>query len=103
MPTVNGFAEGEWDDELIEWYPLTRWRPMTDLRLLPAGELKRVTTFVFADYSLDAFIYYAHLEPEGLDDCPIFVQWHSEPVLMAASWSEHIETYLRDPAHLVHF
>lgn len=103
LPAVNGFAEGEWDDELVEWYPLTRWRPMTDLRLLPVGEPKRGAAFVFADYSLDGFLYYVHLGPERLNDCPVFVYGGNEPLTFAASWSELIETYLHDPACLLRF
>jgi hypothetical protein len=102
LQVVNGFEEGEWDTEMVEWYSISRWAPMDAPAHQPsaASRLPDAACFVFADYCLDAFLYAIRLSP-GPDQQNHVMGWAGlDPPSwqMANSFSELLEAYLRDPA-----
>lgn len=100
LQTANGL-DGQWDAELLEWYPLSRWRPLTGLgpEFTGASDI----WFLFADYSLEAVLYGVGLNVEGTGAGPVLVYWGGDPParLLFASWREWVKAYLQDPKLLL--
>lgn len=97
---VNGLEEGEWDEEMTEWYSLVRWERLTETGWNSDGIQDPESYFLFADYSLDALGYTARLSPNKSD--PNFImRLGGKPELIAESFSRLIEAYLADPTTLL--
>jgi hypothetical protein len=97
---VNGLEEGEWDGEMIEWYPLQKWRNLIESGWALEGLPNPESYFLFADYCLDAFGYAIRLYSSTTDRNPVICVDAHEPPL-AQSFSELIEAYLANPSVLL--
>jgi SMI1 / KNR4 family (SUKH-1) len=100
LQAVNGFEEGEWDEEMVEWYPISKWEPMIGPSYAVETLPDAASYYVFADYCLNAFLYAIRLGP-SVDEQNTVIGWFGgDPPSwrMASSFSELLEAYLRDPA-----
>lgn len=97
LRAVNGFEEGEWDEEMVEWYPISRWEPMTAPTHVTETFPDAASYYLFADYCLNGILYAIRLVP-GPDEQGIVVGWtDGDPWQLASSFSELLEAYLREP------
>jgi hypothetical protein len=97
---VNGLEEDEWDDQMTEWYPLEKWRRLTETGWSLKGFQDPASYFFFADYSLDALGYVIRLSANRSDP-NLIMRLGGVPDLIAESFSQLIEAYLVDPAALL--
>jgi hypothetical protein len=100
MLTENGFEDGEWDDELNEWYPLSKWERMTEVYHVSDPIPDVDDYFVFADYCLHGWLYAVRLTPAASGENTVigYCAGGKTPVWQIAdSFTGLIEAYLRDP------
>jgi cell wall assembly regulator SMI1 len=100
LQAVNGFEEGEWDEEMVEWYPISRWEPMTAPSYIAETLPDAASYYLFADYCLKGFLYAIRLRPGPNEQSTVIGWTGGDPPSwrVASSFSELLEEYLRDPA-----
>jgi cell wall assembly regulator SMI1 len=100
LQAVNGFEEGEWDEEMVEWYPISKWEPFTNHYSIARTLPDATSYYLFADYCLHGFDYAMHLGPGPNDQNTVILWFGGNPpwLPLASSFSELLEAYLRDPA-----
>src|SRR5438132_1102996 len=74
LQAVNGFEEGEWDEEMVEWYPISKWEPMTDPPYIAETLQDAGSYYLFADYCIQAGLYAIRLGP-GADERYTVIGW----------------------------
>jgi hypothetical protein len=97
---INGLAENEWDEEMIEWYPLHRWKTLPEAEWVPEGLQNPEAYFLFADYCLCGWGYAIYLSANRSNPTPVICVGAEVPP-MAQSFSELIEAYLTNPSSLL--
>jgi hypothetical protein len=102
LQTANGFEAGEWDEVMIEWYPISRWERMTDTSFSSGTFEDASSYYLFADYCLQGLLYAVRLSADPNEPNTV-IGWAGEPCgwRIASSFSELLEAYLLNPAVLL--
>lgn len=99
--TVDGFDEGECDDELFRFWPLAEIVPVHEFLaphngLVYPDQWAYPDCFVFADHSLDAWNYAVKLTTDPEQPAPVYCI-NCNDGQVAPSFLEFMERYARDP------
>jgi hypothetical protein len=102
LQPVNGFEAGEWDEEMIEWYPISRWERMIDTPFSSGTFEDAASYYLFADYCYNGILYAVRLSPDPNEPNAV-IGWSGDPRgwRVASSFSELLEAYLLNPAVLL--
>lgn len=94
---VDGMALGEYDRQLIRFWPLSELKPAgSELRAIDVGLY--ADEFLFADYSIWAHEYVINLG--ALAYGRVAIAGGVSPIQVAKSFGQFLERYLNDPDSL---
>lgn len=111
VSTIDGFEDGDWDNEMISFWPLHCVKSVPEALTPFAGvpDYSRIASrlrdassyFVFADFLIWSHVYAIRLGKTGSDKSPILWICGSKYYSAAESFSDFLMMYLDNPESIV--
>jgi hypothetical protein len=98
LQTVNGFEEGEWDEEMVAWYPLSKWECVAGGPDTSESLTDTASYFLFANYFIDSLLYLVRVSSNPDEGNAVFGWTGGDPPFhpIASSFTAFLEAYLQD-------